>query len=1034
MSLENITKKDIRTAYRKLKTLAYYDNNDLFLKAKIASFESESESAFKSNSNYLDNKLDNIFDTLADVSKNKNNIYWNDIINKIDFYVLPKQVKPYSEYRNENKTSKKIIENIFTNNRDIEKEENYEIDSVTLFIDAPIEIHILSILWIMKIGYILDLQLDNKCYGNRLILKNSKSKLDKKIPTEDEGLFKPYYKQYQKWRDEGINVAKDCLNKKEDVLFINLDIKDFYYSVRIKPVEINKKIQSGIDNKLKFLNDLFWKLHFKYTSIIKKTGYPDDSIKKIKSDEIILPIGLHSSYILANWYLIDFDKRVNEIINPIYYSRYVDDIFIVLTNIDPNYLENENCEEIKQLKLKKINLSKNENYLLNILNPLIKCDIVKDTKEYLFKISCYENLYIQPQKTLVYFFEHDSSLALLDKFIHELEKRSSEFRFLPDSELEKNGFDDEAFELIFEDSFYKIKSLKDYKENRYGISSYLSKKIYFSLRNGIKGSKEDANKMLKFFKGTTNLEFFRQWERLLTYFIINDHKTEYKLFIERTIDQLNKIELSKKVNGKSKLSSKIEKHLKNYLIICFEITLALNPSFLGSEKEWYYIFNNLKIHGLERIKNWKKFRISNMIRHNYIKIPLLNYTNINFDLSLLENNFNVMNGIKGITFDKKYFKYSPRKVRFSEIAWMVIIIRLYNGEWNSFYSNNYLDESFEKYYEINYWYKRSNDFKDKLKNEIYEFNDCTSYKQNNKIKLKTQEISVNQTSILTKLNIGLANIKVEKSNSESSMLGNPTIFGRYSELAKVLNLAEEERCDMIVLPEVCVPHGLVKEIIENSWKKQRCITTGIEHWNINDVVFNFILTVLPCNIRNVDDAVPILRLKNHYSPEEDFWIKDYKKIVPIPEPFRYHLFRWRGLYFSTYYCYELVDIEHRALFRSKIDFLLASEWNKDVNYFSNITEATSRDLHCYFIQVNTSDFGDSRITKPSKTAIKDSLRIKGGNNITLLTDCIDVKKLRKFQSKGYGQQKDDKEFKPTPANYNRNNVKVRINNKSFRKK
>jgi len=368
------------------------------------------------------------------------------------------------------------------------------------------------------------------------------------------------------------------------------------------------------------------------------------------------------------------------------------------------------------------------------------------------------------------------------------------------------------------------------------------------------------------------------------------------------------------------------------------------------------------------------------------------------------------------------------------MAWMTIITRLNEEKWDSLYSNNYLDESFERYYKVNFWYKTNSDFKAKLKKEIFEFNDTTLYRQNKIEKLTTQEISVNQTSILERLKIGLANIKVEKSNYENSMFGTPVITGRYSELAKVLNLAEEENCDMIVLPEVCVPHGLIKEIIDNSWINQRCITTGIEHWNIKNKVFNFILTVLPCKIRNIKDAVPILRLKNHYSPEEEFWITDYGKTVPKPSPFRYHLFRWRGLYFSTYYCFELVDIEHRAIFRSKIDFLLASEWNRDVNYFSNITEATSRDLHCYFIQVNTSDFGDSRITKPCKTEIKDSLRIKGGKNTTLLTDDIDIKSLREFQLKGYGQQKEDKEFKPTPANFNRKNVETRINNKSFSKK
>ena len=101
--------------------------------------------------------------------------------------------------------------------------------------------------------------------------------------------------------------------------------------------------------------------------------------------------------------------------------------------------------------------------------------------------------------------------------------------------------------------------------------------------------------------------------------------------------------------------------------------------------------------------------------------------------------------------------------------------------------------------------------------------------------------------------------------------------------------------------------------------------------------------------------------------------------------------RWKGLYFTNYYCFELADIVHRSIFRSKIDFLIASEWNKDINFYSNITEATSRDLHCYFIQVNTSDYGDSRITHPKRTENRDTLRIKGGKNTTLLVDELDIK-------------------------------------------
>ena len=116
-------------------------------------------------------------------------------------------------------------------------------------------------------------------------------------------------------------------------------------------------------------------------------------------------------------------------------------------------------------------------------------------------------------------------------------------------------------------------------------------------------------------------------------------------------------------------------------------------------------------------------------------------------------------------------------------------------------------------------------------------------------------------------------------------------------------------------------------------------------------------------------------------------------------------------------CYELASINDRSLFQSYADFIVAIEMNRDVNYFSNIVESLSRDIHCYFIQVNTSEYGDSRITKPSKTENKDIVRTKGGINSTILVDEIDIKSLRKFQIKGYHLQNKDKSFKYTPPGF-----------------
>ena len=131
--------------------------------------------------------------------------------------------------------------------------------------------------------------------------------------------------------------------------------------------------------------------------------------------------------------------------------------------------------------------------------------------------------------------------------------------------------------------------------------------------------------------------------------------------------------------------------------------------------------------------------------------------------------------------------------------------------------------------------------------------------------------------------------------------------------------------------------------------------------------------------------------------------------------------------FTVYCCFELTSITERALFQSYADFLVAIEWNKDVNYYSNILESLSRDIHCYCVQVNSSDYGDSRITKQSKTEEKDIVRTKGGINSTILVDEIDIAKMRQFQLKGYTLQAYDKKFKPTPPGFNPDIVLKKIN-------
>jgi hypothetical protein len=180
-------------------------------------------------------------------------------------------------------------------------------------------------------------------------------------------------------------------------------------------------------------------------------------------------------------------------------------------------------------------------------------------------------------------------------------------------------------------------------------------------------------------------------------------------------------------------------------------------------------------------------------------------------------------------------------------------------------------------------------------------------------------------------------------------------------------------------------------------------------------------------VNGIKDSIPILRLKNNYSPSEENLINKYHLHVPKTTNEKVQIINWKNIYFSVCYCFEMANISHREQLKSKIDLLIGIEWNKDIPYFSNIVESASRDLHCYVAQVNTSDFGDTRLTQPKESALKDILRLKGGTNDVILVGEINIEKLRDFQ-RIKSSINISKEFKPLPPDFLLVEVMKRINN------
>ena len=284
------------------------------------------------------------------------------------------------------------------------------------------------------------------------------------------------------------------------------------------------------------------------------------------------------------------------------------------------------------------------------------------------------------------------------------------------------------------------------------------------------------------------------------------------------------------------------------------------------------------------------------------------------------------------------------------------------------------------------------------------------------------------------IRIALANIPVSASDIEASYLGKPNLSrARLKPFTSLLNEVSiyrdkgKRKIDIVVFPEVSVPHAWESMLVAWARKHRIGVVCGLEHRvNGRNHALNEVLAALPYQTPSGHwNCVPIRRVKRFYSPGEEFiLLNEGLKVPDKMDP--YHLFRWRGASFAIYNCYELASIEDRSLFKGKVDFIVASEFNRDTNYFSNIVESASRDLHCYVVQVNDSRFGDSRIVSPSKSESMNPLRIKGGDNLTFLTMSLNLKSLRTHQRKGYGLQKDSKDFKPTPPGFPLNELQTRI--------
>lgn len=939
-------KKMVEGSYKKFKSYYFYDKSLLYIKKKIALFEDDSEMFRKS------------LDSLAEAIIKEDFKYFDELLSKLDFRVFPKSLVSTQEF------SSTII-----GSTDHKK----NVSKINFFIDVPIELMIFDCLWTILIAKISQTMYDENSHSYAGKFKKSififgEQDLYSGIDFDSSRCFEPYYENYSKWQQDAFSALKEELPKHNQIMF-SLDLKSFYYSVRFEFESLKQLLND--DQRLQeiaFLTAIIEKIYLKYTSVISKYKIGIDI--KTTENATIFPIGLLSPVVLRELYLFKFDRDLQEKLQPIHYGRYVDDMIVVIsTDIKPKDVTSDSiCQFLKDRDL-----------ILNRYNT--------QDEDYLFKE--FPTIAIQKSKINCFFFEQGSTNILIDVVERQIRNNSSEANLLPEFDLIDNNFNDVAYFFNSTGGSTKIRDIGILQSNNYAASRSITQ-IKQLIKNTDIQQEDRAqitkfiNSIIDFYDGSAAFEFMGSWvsvfELIIQFKVLSNSPSgndpladkfykniRHYIDSELSFDSLNEKEVFSR--KKKTLFKRMQLDLRDRLSTSIALAMALDYTWrTWSEKK------------IRNITLARKFRKSNIFNHQLVSFPLLNY--LPFDqiseCSLVKIYREPWDEFTTYKLDDERLKWTPRYIHLDELfIYHFMQSTQRNGGKKGLVDINSIHR---KYLKINQTERFST-------SDIIEQHSTFSEDYN----VTIAEVSAYNDS-MPMYTVALANTPVTEADALQSLLQpahNMTIKDK-ERLFRMANNAVKEKAGFITFPEFYLPIAWLKDITRFAQKNNITVITGLRYIRNAHRAYNCTAIVQPCNNNGFQNAVALFREKNYYAPEEKEYLYKLGYHVENPAIPIYYIVDASGMKYSTILCYEFTDINSRASLKSKIDALFVPQLNKDTNYFSSIVESSSRDLHCFIIQANTSKYGDSRITAPYDTIHKNIVQIKGGDNDAIIIGKLDI--------------------------------------------
>lgn len=994
--------------------------NDLFVAYKKAKFELFNDKNSVTTLKLLDyerNLEDNLCKLLDDIFKNG-----LENIKCESYFEIPKSLTLNN--KNEKiKNESHFFSSSLEHNRAFLDEKNIDVElSFRKYIDADINFHIISALWIEKVGQFIDEKFDKNIYGSRLTrikpIDTSSCEFDlvgHQYNLDSPRIFESYQHKYTSWRNNSFKAIRE-LHKSSSVIAITMDITSFYHSVKLEEfLEDNFYKEFNLDKKFKENRQLKI-FHKQFINCLKNWNI------YIKSD-YGLPIGLSASPILANAAMRDFDKKVIKNLAPTYYGRYVDDILLVF----PDNGNITNGEDVI-------------NYLLN--KEIVE---MKETEE---NILFYKHFKLKKEKQKIFYLDKNSDLSIIDGIESEINSISSEWRFMPDisdsnsSLLNKIiGFYADGKE--FNDALRKIDAttikrlgLSLLISHSHSLNQYVNPSEWEEQRNKIYDLIENHIFIPKNF--FDNFTFLSKIFRLMIH--SNDGQRAY-CFINKVFELIKKLENTTKEisssNGKTMEFYEFKKFtyyvLQESLIETLNVSNKIIPMYL--KKIIDKLFKNENREDIQSKilqKIYEELEIEKEITINANLIKIINkklfFRDLSFDsfssniteYILSKNKNHLLN--KLIKDDKDFIKYTDftefkislvdTYTDFSNIVYklinfkipiipLILPTRLFSPLDVSIICPLLSNEDFQLFRKfINTL--RGTHILEEIEN-----------KEKEVVAVKNKSLNINN------INIGITNFKVSYEYWEKSVIQKPIkSIERYSCLESIIKEAVKKKPDYLIFPELALPQEWAFLVAKKLLANNISLITGVEYiHNGEGFVNNSLMMFL------VSDDIGFNHMKFFRQDKTVGAHGEIKELfdmanIKLKAEKKYenkNIYKHGNFYFSSLICNELTDIKNRYDLRGNIDALFVLEWNKDIKSFNALVESSALDIHSYIIQVNNRIYGDSRIRAPfTNDYERDIVQVRGGNHDYLIVGEIDIKSLRKFQSHNISP---NKPFKPVPTGF-----------------